>query len=118
MGTNKGAQLPDDIEHRDPCAFLRIRVLVVDGPGDDDGDGGEEAAGRGINPGIAPPDAGALATGAGDGHGGVAESCKEGVEGDEEAAVAETVREVACQEDDYEGDQVWLGRGWISFLLG
>lgn len=96
MRTNKRAQLPNDIEHRDPRALLRIRVLVVDGPGDDDGDGREEAARRGIDPGVAPPDAGFLAAGAGDGHGGVAEGCEEGVEGDEEAAVAEAVGGIAC----------------------
>lgn len=96
MRSDKRAQLPNDIEHRHSRALLRIRVLVVDGPGDDDGDGGEEAAGRGIDPGVAPPDACPFAAGAGDGHGGVAESCEERVEANEEASVAEAVGGIAC----------------------
>lgn len=96
MRSNQRAQLPNNIKHRHPRALLRIRVLVIDGPGDDDGDGREEAAGGGIDTGVAPPHACAFAAGAGDGHGGVAEGRKEGVEADEEAAVAEAVGGVAC----------------------
>ena len=65
--------------------------MVVDGPGDDDSDGREEAAGRGIHTGVAPPDAGFLAARAGDGHCGIAYGCQERVEADEETSIAEAV---------------------------
>lgn len=69
LHADQGSELSDDVEHGDARSLFGVRVLVVDGPGDDDGDGGEEAHGGGEDARVAPGRAGVLR--AGDGHDGI-----------------------------------------------
>ncbi len=46
--------MPEKIEHRHPRPSLRVGVLIVDRPGQDEGDGGEEACRGGIYACISP----------------------------------------------------------------
>jgi len=94
--------LPDQLQHGKPRSLLALRLLVIHCPRDDDGDDAEEAHGRGVDAGVAPPHA--PAAGAGDSDEGVAERGQQGVEHDEGGAVAQAVREVGGQDDDEEGE--------------
>lgn len=52
--THQGSELPQEIQHHDASPSLRVGVLVVDRPGEDEGDGGEEARGRGVDTDVSP----------------------------------------------------------------
>lgn len=104
MHAHERSQLTDDVEHGYPGALLGIRILVVDGPGDDDGDGGEEADGGREDTRVAPGRAGVFR--AGDGHGGISGRGQKGVKDDEEASGPIPVRELGGRQDDGKCDEV------------
>ena len=78
--------------------------MVVERPGQDEGDGGEEARGGGVDARVAPRRGGAEQ--AADGDGEVAAAAEEGVEYYVGAAVAGAVGEEGGEEDGDEGEEV------------
>ena len=81
--------------------------MVVERPGQDEGDGGEEARGGGVDARVPPFRVGAEQ--AADGDGEVAATAEEGVEDYVVAAVLGAVGEDGGDEDDDEGDEVGGG---------
>ena len=78
--------------------------MVVDGPGDDDGDDAEEADGGRVQPRVPPPRA--PTPGASYGNERIPGRGQQGVEADEEAAVLQAVGQPGGEDDDDEGRQV------------
>ena len=105
--SEQGTELAEDVEHDHAGPFLRVRVLVVDRPRDDDGDGGEEACGARIHAGIPPPCARSFP--ARDGDDQVARAAHQGAETHEQASAPVSIRQVCDQKHDDEGEKVRRG---------
>ncbi len=102
--------MPKHVQHGDAGPALRVRILVVDGPGDDDSDGAEEAGCSGVDAEIAPERSGAQVSRHSDEQ--IPRGAEQSVEDDKVAAVLGAVGEEGSEEDDKEGEEVrWGGEG-------
>lgn len=93
--------MSDEIQNGQTGGALGVRILVVDGPGDDDGDGGKEAYRGRIDSCVAVCWMGR------DGEQKIATGSEEGVYNYEEAAVVGPIGEEGGQKNEEEGDKVW-----------
>ena len=79
--------------------------MVVDRPGKDEGNGGEETCGRGVYPYVSPSRVGSERASKSDKK--VSRAAEESVEDNIEASVSRAIREKGGDEDDGEGEEVW-----------
>ena len=87
---HQGSELTEEVQHRHSRPSLRVRVLIVDGPGQYEGDGGEEARRSGIDACVSPPRARSERSRKSDGQ--VTRPAEDRVEDDVVASVPRAIR--------------------------
>lgn len=101
---DKGPALADELHEGEATALTALVGLVVDVPGDDEGDDVEEADGGGVDCEVA--DERGDVKSVGEGKDGVAQGRGEGVEDDGGSSGGESIGHVSGKEDDEEGEEV------------